>query len=97
MTNNVEIPPAAVPKPVVLCVDDEGPILTAAALSGIRYMPAALATTATWELPEETFDLEQHEIDIVRRALHKHGGNKTQTARYLGLSLKASRSRLQKL
>jgi transcriptional regulator with PAS, ATPase and Fis domain len=75
----------------------EGPVLTAAALSGIRYNPTPLAPTTTWELPEEGFALEKHEIDIVRRALQKHRGNKTQTARYLGLSLKALRSRLQKL
>lgn len=77
----------------------EGPLLTAAALmGGARSTPTVLPPNAsTWELPETGFALEQHEIDIVRQALHKHGGNKTQTARYLGLSLKALRSRLRKL
>jgi DNA-binding NtrC family response regulator len=75
----------------------DAPILTANALSGTRYASAAVTTTNAWELPEEGFELEQHEIDIVRRALAKHSGNKTQTARYLGLSLKALRSRLRKL
>lgn len=50
-----------------------------------------------WELPQEGFDLEKYELEIVRRALARHGGNKTSTARYLGLSLKALQSRLRKL
>jgi DNA-binding NtrC family response regulator len=75
----------------------DGPVLTPAALSGTRYSPTAVQTGTTWDLPEDGFELEKHEIDLVRRALDKHGGNKTQTARYLGLSLKALRSRLRKL
>ncbi|MBD3165596.1 response regulator [bacterium] len=49
------------------------------------------------DLPEDGVDLEELNLAIVRRVLDHFGGNKSQTARYLGLSLSALRSRLKKL
>ncbi len=75
-----------------------GETLSAAALSDEKATAAVPAgLDRDLELPREGFDLQRHEIDIVRRALLLHHGNRTQTARYLGLSLKALQSRLRKL
>jgi transcriptional regulator with PAS, ATPase and Fis domain len=72
--------------------------LTVADLDRGGYSPAtATDHHVAWTLPPEGFDLEKHELELVRQALHKHHGNKTRTARYLRLSLKALQSRLRKL
>jgi len=47
-------------------------------------------------LPEEEINLEELNYEIVQKALAKFNGNKTQTARYLGLTPSALRSRLKK-
>lgn len=49
------------------------------------------------ELPPDKLDLEALNLEIVREALAMFDGNKSRTARYLGLSLSALRSRLTKL
>ncbi len=36
-----------------------------------------------FELPDESFDLEKFELDIIKRALIKNDNNKTKTAKYL--------------
>ena len=56
----------------------------------IRY-PVAL------ELPPDKLDLEALNLEIVREAMAMFDGNKSRTARYLGLSLSALRSRIDKL
>jgi DNA-binding NtrC family response regulator len=48
-------------------------------------------------LPEEGLDLEALNRRIVRLALEKHGGNRTRTAQYLGMSRRVLEGRLQKL
>ncbi|HOK14664.1 MAG TPA: helix-turn-helix domain-containing protein, partial [Candidatus Kapabacteria bacterium] len=47
-------------------------------------------------LPDEDINLEELNYEIVQKALAKFNGNKTQTARYLGLTPSALRSRLKK-
>lgn len=37
-------------------------------------------------LPRDQFDLDSHVLDIVDKALKKHKGNRSKTARYLGIS-----------
>ncbi len=48
-------------------------------------------------LPEDSLNIEQLEIEIVRKALKKFNNNKTKTAQYLGISRSALRSRMNKL
>ena len=38
------------------------------------------------ELPSDGLELENHILDLVRQALEKHQGNKSETARFLGIS-----------
>jgi len=47
-------------------------------------------------LPDEDLDLEALNYEIVQKALEKFKGNKSQTARYLGLTPSSLRSRLKK-
>lgn len=71
--------------------------LTVADLDGVARLASAPLSRLDGELPPDRFDLEQHELAIVRKALAKHGGNKTRTATYLGISLKVLRSRLERI
>jgi DNA-binding NtrC family response regulator len=48
-----------------------------------------------FELPAAGFDLDQFMQRIVDKALVKHGGNKAETARYLGISRRSLYSRLE--
>ncbi|THB69470.1 MAG: sigma-54-dependent Fis family transcriptional regulator [Desulfovibrio sp.] len=50
----------------------------------------------TMQLPESSLPLESLTQAIVRRALNKFGGNKTKTAKYLGISRYALHRRLEK-
>lgn len=45
-------------------------------------------------LPDDRFDLKEFETEIVKMALKKFNGNKSKTAKYLGLTLSSLRSRL---
>jgi DNA-binding NtrC family response regulator len=56
----------------------------------------ATSETATASLPEG-MTLEQWEEEMIREALRKAGGNKSQAARALGLSRNALRYRLSKM
>lgn len=58
--------------------------------------PAALKPD-NFTLPEEGLDLEALNREILRRALEKFGGNKTQAAKYLGLTRSSMRKRAAKL
>lgn len=49
-----------------------------------------------WELPEEGVNLEKIEIQLIKDALKRAGGNKTKAARLLGLSRDTLRYRLEK-
>jgi DNA-binding NtrC family response regulator len=62
--------------------------------------PPSPSTAPTGELtpfPPEGMTLEQFEDEIIREALRRAGGNKSQAARLLGLSRNALRYRLSKL
>ncbi|MFC1562712.1 sigma-54-dependent transcriptional regulator [candidate division KSB1 bacterium] len=48
-------------------------------------------------LPEHKFDIKKWDLEIVRKALAKHKGNKTDAAKYLGISRKAIYTRLKYL
>lgn len=53
-----------------------------------------------WEaesLPEKELDLEAVNEDIIRRALQKHRGNRTYTARYLKISRRVLQGKLKKI
>lgn len=55
-----------------------------------------ILNTKTYNLPEETLDLDRYMRDIVHKALKKFGGNKTKTAQYLGISRSSLSCRLKK-
>jgi DNA-binding NtrC family response regulator len=59
--------------------------------------PAAAASGGSVPFPPEGMTLEQFEDEIIREALRRAGGNKSQAARLLGLSRNALRYRLSKL
>lgn len=50
-----------------------------------------------YHLPEEGLDIEAFNRKIVRMALERHGGNRTRTANYLGMSWRVLEGRLKKL
>jgi DNA-binding NtrC family response regulator len=47
--------------------------------------------------PPQGLTLEQHEDEIIKEALRRAGGNKSQAARLLGLSRNALRYRLSRM
>ncbi len=47
-------------------------------------------------LPENQLDIDALEAEIVRKTMQKFQGNKTRTAKYLGVTLSALRSRLKR-
>ena len=48
-----------------------------------------------FSLPEDTFNNDDLEHESVQMALEKFGGNKSQAAKYLGITTSALRSRLK--
>jgi DNA-binding NtrC family response regulator len=68
-------------------------------LDGTAARPAAVAQTGTAGAPflPEGVTLEQWEDEMIREALRRSNGNKSQAARLLGLSRNALRYRLGKL
>src|ERR1017187_6928856 len=71
--------------------------------SSIILSPVSLASssptapTGSTPFPPEGMTLEQFEDEIIREALRRASGNKSQAARLLGLSRNALRYRLAKL
>jgi DNA-binding NtrC family response regulator len=59
--------------------------------------PARAAAGGSVPFPPEGMTLEQFEDEIIREALRRAGGNKSQAARLVGLSRNALRYRLSKL
>ena len=59
--------------------------------------PTAAAASGLATFPPEGVTLEQFEDEIIREAVHRAKGNKSQAARLLGLSRNALRYRLSKL
>ena len=72
-----------------------GTVLQAA---DIRFdvAPQRAAAPANGFLPEGV-TLEQHEQDIIREALRRAGGNKSQAARMLGMTRNAFRYRISQM
>jgi DNA-binding NtrC family response regulator len=69
-------------------------------LSPVRDRPAtssAGGVAASGPFPPEGMTLEQYEDEIIREAVHRANGNKSQAARLLGLSRNALRYRLSKM
>jgi DNA-binding NtrC family response regulator len=59
--------------------------------------PAPTAANGSTPFPPEGMTLEQFEDEIIREALRRANGNKSQAARLLGLSRNALRYRLSKI
>ncbi len=86
-----------VERAVILC---EGVVIDAFDLDlPIAQAPMVATSTgaSTWTLPEEGLSLEHLERDLVRQALARTKGNKSQAARLLGLSRATLRYRIEKL
>lgn len=60
-------------------------------LKGGKY----ILRPGSFDLPEDNLNIEAIEREIVDKALTKFAGNKTQTARYLGLTPSSLRSRIR--
>jgi two-component system NtrC family response regulator len=71
----------------------DGTLATAASCAA---PPVAPTVVGEYVLPEVGFDLEQHERMLLEQALRRCGGNKSRTARMLGLSRATLRYRLDK-
>ncbi|MCE5264028.1 MAG: sigma-54 dependent transcriptional regulator [Deltaproteobacteria bacterium] len=67
------------------------------ALGEKREEGASVLGAGEFRLPEEGLDIEALNRRIIRMALEKHGGNRTRTAAYLGLSRRVLEGRLKKL
>lgn len=64
---------------------------------GVVSGAGVLSAEGAFELPENGLDLEGLNRRIVAKALAKHGGNRTRTAAYLGISRRVLEGRLKKL
>jgi DNA-binding NtrC family response regulator len=60
----------------------------------MNRMPAA--QKPLFDLPEFGIDLEKVEIDLIRQALHRTNGNRSRSARLLGISRDTLLYRMQK-
>lgn len=61
----------------------------------VKEPPAEIL--AKKEVVAERFSLDYHIDDLIEEALKKHGGNKTQTAQYLGISVRTLYYRLDRI
>ena len=50
-----------------------------------------------FHLPKSGFDLNHHILELIKTALHMYNGNQTQTAKYLGISVRVLHTYLKKL
>lgn len=58
--------------------------------------PESSSDNLWFSLPSDPINLESIEIEIIREALNRFGGNQSQTARYLGITRSALIYRMQK-
>ncbi len=80
---------------VILSKGDEITIddLPAEVRAGLR---ATVPVAAGWSLPEDGLSLEEVELDLVRQALDRAGGNTPKAAKLLGLTAKTLEVRMQR-
>jgi DNA-binding NtrC family response regulator len=78
-------------------VDDLAFIRDGAAIREKQASGAPVPGSGDFHLPEEGLDIEKLNRKIIRMALEKHGGNRTKTANYLGMSRRVLEGRLKKL
>jgi two-component system response regulator AtoC len=78
-------------------VDDLAFIRDSAVVREQRAPGAPILGTGDLHLPEDRMDLEDLNRRIIRAALERHGGNRTRTADYLGMSRRVLEGRLKKL
>jgi DNA-binding NtrC family response regulator len=71
-------------------------ILKSEGFRGGTEINSQVLTDSEFALPQEELDIKKLESIIILKAMEKFGGNKTQVARYLGLSRGELRSRLAK-
>jgi len=64
---------------------------------GTASAAGVLSAEAAFELPGDRLDLEGLNRRIIAKALDKHGGNRTRTAAYLGISRRVLEGRIKKL
>jgi DNA-binding NtrC family response regulator len=80
-------------------------ILSAGDEIGVDDLPAEVragvaptgARTHAFELPEDGLDLEEVEMDFLRQALERSGGNASKAAKLVGLTPKTFEVRTQRL
>jgi len=56
-----------------------------------------VASAAGFVLPEDGVDLEEVELDLVRQALSRSGGNVPKAAKLIGLTAKTLEARMARL
>lgn len=75
----------------------DGSALTIADLpAGIKDQSTKISGDLTFSLPTEPMSLELLELQIIREALSRFGGNQSETARFLGITRSALIYRMQK-
>ncbi len=62
----------------------------------VKSLPVATDSTAI-EIPEDGLSMEQVEIDLIKNALHKAAGNKSNAAKLLGITRRKLYSRMERL
>ncbi len=80
-------------------------ILASAPEIGLEDLPSEVragiapsaSRTHTFELPEEGLDLEEVEMDLLRQAMDRAGGNATKAAKLVGLTPKTLEARMHRL
>ncbi|MBN1782460.1 sigma-54-dependent Fis family transcriptional regulator [bacterium] len=87
---------------IVLYWDDEEirPVHVRACLESIPSLQpteTSLEPAEDLHLPGSGLQLNDHILAIVKKALQRHGGNQTQTARYLGISVRVLQTYLKKI
>jgi DNA-binding NtrC family response regulator len=65
--------------------------------SEVRAGSVSTTAKSTFVLPEEGCDLEEVEMELIRQALDRSGGNASKAAKLVGLTVKTLEARMQRL